>query len=165
MQTNFGLLLLIVFGGTGLISMLIVLNLLLPEPVESTQALLKASLGRSLLLGVVNFVFVGLLDLLIAWLAAMAGKVAGGILVALAVVITLGLGLLAILGLSAMTRLVGERTGSARSPVTAQLRGGLLLFLAGLTPFLGWFVFTPVVVWTGLGAAIQTVFRPRAKST
>lgn len=165
MQPNFGLLLLIVFGGTGLISMLIVLNLLLPESVESTQALLEASLGRSLLLGVVNFVFVGLLDLLIAWLGAMAGKVAGGILVALAVVITLALGLLAILGLSAMTRLVGERTGSARSPVAAQLRGGILLFLAGLTPFLGWFVFTPVVVWTGLGAAIQTVFKRRAKST
>ena len=162
MQNSLGLLLLILFGGTGLISILTVVNLLLPVPVEKVRALLEASLGRCLLLGLVNFIFIALLDVLIGWLGAMTGKVAGGLLVALAGVITLGLGLAAILGLAAMTSLVGERSGSSSTPMTAPLRGGLLLFLAGLTPFLGWFVFTPLVIWTGLGAVIQFVFARKA---
>jgi hypothetical protein len=162
MQNSLGLLLLILFGGTGLISILIVVNFLLPVPVEKSRALLDASLGRCLLLGLVNFFFIGLLDVLIGWLGAMTGKVAGGLLVALAGVITLGLGLAAILGLAAMTSLVGQRTGSSSTPMTALLRGALLLYLAGLTPFLGWFVFTPLVIWTGLGAVIQFVFARKA---
>jgi hypothetical protein len=35
----------------------------------------------------------------------------------------------------------------------------LLLVLAGLAPFIGWFVFTPLALWTGLGATIQAFFR------
>jgi len=49
----------------------------------------------------------------------------------------------------------------AKKPLSANLRGGLLLTLAGLTPFLGWYLFTPFALLTGLGAAIMTTFRQR----
>src|SRR5258708_40036026 len=92
MQNSFGLVLLILFGGGGLISILAVINLLFPLPVEATREALEVSLGRSLLIGLVNFVFVGLLDLLLLWLGQMAGRVAGGILVILGGAITVALG-------------------------------------------------------------------------
>jgi hypothetical protein len=163
MQNSFGLVLLILFGGGGLISILAVINLLFPLPVEATRAALEASLGRSLLIGLVNFIFVGLLDLLLLWLGQMAGRVAGGILVILGGAITVALGTLVILGLAGLTRLIGERIGAASSPLMTHLRGSLLIVLAGLTPFLGWWVFTPLVLWTGLGAAIQTLLGRRKK--
>lgn len=164
MQNSFGLLLLILFGGTGLISIFVVINLLLPGPVEKTRAILYESLGRSLLMGLVNFIFVGLLDLLLVWLGQMAGRIAGGILITLAGLLTVTLGILIMLGLVAVTNLIGERMGKADTLLVTDVRGGVLLVLAGLTPFLGWWIFTPLVVWMGLGAAIQTLFRRRGKS-
>src|SRR5712691_2344647 len=83
MQNSFGLLLLIVFGGAGLISILAVISMLLPTPVGRARAALEASLGRSLLLGLVNFLFVTVVDALLIWLGQMAGKVVGGVLVVL----------------------------------------------------------------------------------
>lgn len=157
------LLLFFLFGGAGLISIFVILNLLLPGLIGPTRAALEASLGRSLLLGFVNFLFAGVLVALMTLPIRMGGVVAG-IFVFLAGVVALAVISLVLLGLVAATSLLGSRMGGAGSPVTTYLRGGGLLVLACLTPYFGWFVFTPLVVWTALGAGIQSVFRRKEKS-
>jgi hypothetical protein len=161
MQNSFGLLLLIVFGGLGLVSIFTVIGLLLPVPVNRTRAALETSLGRSLLLGLVNFLCVGLLDALFIVLAQRLGniKIIAGVLVVIGALLSLALALLSMLGLASLADLLGHHIGEPKNEFHALARGGGLLFLAGLTPFIGWFAFTPLVLLAGLGAAFQTIFK------
>jgi len=160
MHNIVGLLSLIIFGGAGLIAMFATINLLLPVHVGRTRAALDGSLGRSLVLGVVNSLFAGIVAALLVWLAQRTGGgVASGLPGLIALLIVLLATALALLGLAGLSSLLGMRMGSGKTELAAHLRGGMLLLLACLTPYLGWFVFTPLVLWTGLGAAIQAVFR------
>jgi hypothetical protein len=158
-----GLLLLILFSGAGLISTFAIINLLLPIPVERTRASLENLLGRSLLLGLVNFLFAVVIAALLIWPTRVGGIVAG-IFAFLAGSVVLAVIVLTLLGLVAATSLLGSRTGETKSPVTSHLRGGVLLLLACLTPYLGWFIVTPLVLWTAFGAAIQALFRRKEKA-
>jgi hypothetical protein len=164
MNNIFGLLLIVLFGGAGLISIFTIVRLLLPLPVERTRLALESSLGRSLLLGLVNFLFAGVLVALLMWPTKIGGVVAG-VFVFLAGLVGLAVTVLVLLGLVAATSLLGSRMGEAKSPLAAQLRGGVLLLLACLTPYLGWFIFTPLVVWTALGAGIQSMLRRKSEIT
>ncbi len=160
MNNIVGLLLVILFGGAGLISILAIINLLIPAPVERTRAILETSLGRSLLLGLVNFLFAGVVGIVLA-LPARVGGIVAGIFVFLIGLVALAVVAFTLFGLVAVTSLLGSRIGETKSPITTHVRGGILLLLACLTPYLGWFVFTPLVLWTALGAAIQTIFRKK----
>ena len=165
MNNIFGLLFIIVFGGAGLISIFVVTSVLLPALLERTRTALETSPGRSLLVGVINFLCVGVLDALLIWLAQLAGsiKIVSGILVIIGGLMTSVLALLAFLGLASLADLLGHHIGEPKNEFVAILRGGVLLFLAGFTPFIGWFAFTPLAVLTALGAAIQTFFRRQPK--
>jgi hypothetical protein len=165
MNNIFGLLFIIIFGGVGLISIFTVIGLLLPNLVDQTRTVLETSPGRSLLLGAINFLCVGILDALFIWLAQLVNnvKVIGGILVIIGGIITITLALLVFLGLASLANLLGHHVGEPNNDFNAFTRGGALLFLAGLTPFIGWFAFTPLVIWAALGAAIQTLFRRKEK--
>ena len=167
MDNVLGLFLLILFGGAGLLSIFTIINLLLPALVEQTKVKLELSLGRSLLLGLVNSILAGVLVGLLS-LPMRAGGVLAGVSVFLMGLVGLAVVGLLLLGLVSAASLLGSRVGQAGSSMQSQLRGGLLLLLACLTPFLGWWFVTPLVFWTAFGAAIQTVFRraPRiAQST
>lgn len=165
MNNIFGLLFIIIFGGVGLISIFAVISLLLPIPIERTQAGLETSPGRSLLLGVVNFLCMGLALALFIWLFSLftGVKIIDGILVLLAGLLTLSAILLALLGLASLANLLGHHIGEPKNEFHATIRGGALLLLAGFTPFIGWFAFTPLVIFVSLGAAIQAVFRRKEK--
>jgi sorbitol-specific phosphotransferase system component IIBC len=63
------------------------------------------------------------------------GGVVAGIFFFLAGLV--GLTVIVLIGLIAATSLLGSRMGEAKSPVTTQLRGGVLLVLACLTPYFG----------------------------
>lgn len=154
-----GLIALVTFCGITLLASLEAIMLLFPLPVERTRQNLENSLGRSLLLGLVNFIFVAIIAVLFAWLGDELENVLGGILVVIVLVILVGFVLLAILGLSALSSLVGQRMGEAKSPVAALRRGGLLLILSGMAPYVGWFVFTPLILWASFGAGIQSMLR------
>ncbi len=162
MNNILGLLLVVLFGGAGLISIFAIVNLLLPVPVERTRTALETNMGRSLLLGIVNSIFAGLLFALCVWLVGRIGGYVAGIFAFLAGLIGLVVILLTLLGLVAATSLLGNRIGETKSPVTTHLRGGVMLLLACLTPYLGWFIFTPLVLWTTFGATIQAMFRRKS---
>lgn len=153
------LILLVTFCGLTLLASLEVTLRLFPESVERARQHLEKSLSRSLLLGLVNFIFVAIIVMLFIWLGEQLGDVLGGVFGVLVLIILVALTLLLILGLCALSNLLGGRMGEAKSPLVAHRYGGLLLILSGLAPFVGWFVFTPLILWTSLGASIQTIAR------
>jgi len=163
MDNIFNLLLLVLFGIASLLAFFAALILLLPAPIEKTRATLEGNGGRALLLGLVNFIFFGMIALLCVWLAEKVGGVVAGIFILVGGLVTLALAVLALIGLVALAQLLGTRMGSETTPFLTTLRGSGLLLLAGLAPYIGWFLFTPLAVWAGLGAAIQTAI-PRRKT-
>ena len=154
-----GLILLVTFCGITLLASLEATLRLFPEHVERARRHLENSLSRSLLLGLVNFIFLAVIVVLFVWLGEQLGDILGGVFGVLILVILVVLTLLLILGLCALSNLVGGRMAEAKSPLVAHRYGGLLLILSGLAPFVGWFVFTPLILWTSLGASIQTIVR------
>ena len=154
-----GLIVLVTFCGITLLASLEATLQLFPDAVEQARQHLENSLSRSLLLGLVNFIFFAVVVMLFVWLGEQLGNVLGGVFGVLVLLILVALILLLILGLCALSNLVGGRMGEAKSPLVAHRYGGLLLILSGLAPFVGWFIFTPLILWTSLGASIQTIFR------
>lgn len=163
MDNIFNLLLLVLFGIASLLAFFAALVLLLPAPIEKTRQTLETSSGRALMLGLVNFIFFGVIVLLCVWLAEKVGGVVAGLFILIGGLIALALALFTLIGLVSLAHLLGSRIGNQTTPFFNILRGGGLLLMAGLAPYLGWFLFTPLAVWTGLGAAIQT-FIPRRKT-
>ncbi|MBT3316263.1 MAG: hypothetical protein HN390_16810 [Anaerolineae bacterium] len=157
-----GIILLVPLSGVTIVALFAALNLLLPEAVAKTRANLEKPLGRSLLLGVVNFTFFAILALVFIWLAEQSGGL-GGIFFFLASIIIVGVAVFAVFGLSAFATLLGEGIGGGKTPFASDLRGGTLLLLAILAPYVGWFIFLPLILWTGFGAAISA-FRWRKKA-
>ncbi len=154
-----GIILLVPFAGITIIALFAAVNLLLPEPVEKTRANLENTPGRSLLLGLVNFIFFAVLALAFFWLSEQAGSGIGGIFMFVAAIIIVGVAIFALFGLSAFAKLLGERIGNAKTPFTSHLRGGALLLLAALSPYIGWFLFLPLILWAGFGASISALLR------
>lgn len=155
--------LLVLLGGITVVALFAAVTLMIPAPVEETRQNLESTPGRSLLLGLVNFIFFSIIATLLGWLAQQAGGWLGGVFIFLAGLILLGLSVLSIIGLVALANLFSEHTGKTKTPLAAQMRGGALLLLAALAPYIGWFIFTPLVVWAGLGAAISTFVPKRDK--
>jgi glucan phosphoethanolaminetransferase (alkaline phosphatase superfamily) len=165
MDNVFNILTVILFGGLSLLAFFAALRLLLPKPIQQTQQVLENSGGRSLLLGLVNFIFFGLVAVLGVWLSERTGSILAGIFVLLSGVITLAVTFLTLIGLVALANMLGTRIKKDAAPFETILRGGALLILAGLAPYVGWFLFTPLASWTGLGAAITALVRKREGAT
>lgn len=163
MDQIFNIILVVLLSGIALIALLASVAVLFPRPVETARDILTASFGRSFLLGLVNFLFFGALVALLARLGQQASGLLAAILVLLAIVLALALTTLMLLGLSALTSLAGERIGEGNTSFRRHLRGSLLLVLAGLTPYIGWFAFAPIMLITSLGAGIQAWFRKEPK--
>jgi len=151
--------LLVPLGGITIIALFGALSLLIPTPIEKARTYLENSSGRSLLLGVVNFIFFGVLAALFISLAERAGDILGGILALLTGIIIVGFAIFAIIGLTAFATLLGERIDGGKTAFTSNLRGGALLVLASLAPYVGWFIFLPLILWAGFGAAISALLR------
>jgi hypothetical protein len=68
-------------------------------------------------------------------------------------------------GMAGVARFLGSRLPSpadAERPWKAVIRGWVVLYLASLLPVLGWFVFLPVALLTGFGAALLGLAAPKA---
>ena len=150
-------------SGIALIALLGAVAVLFPRPVEKTRDILTASFGKSFLLGLVNFLFFGALVALLARFGQRANGVLAAVLILLALILAIALTVFSLLGLSALTSLAGERIGEGTTSFRRHLRGSLLIVLAGLTPYIGWFAFTPLALITSLGAGIQAWFRKEPK--
>ena len=66
--------------------------------------------------------------------------------------------------MAGLATVVGERLPSpadAQCPWKATIRGGIVLELSYLLPFLGWFVLLPVSIIIGAGATTRALIRSR----
>lgn len=149
--------LLLLVGAPGLTSLLVLLTVLFPGTIRRAQRAVGEMPGRSLLLGIVNLLFLIALVLVLS----SAGERSGGgrgLLGALA--IPPGLALIAglLLGMACISALVGERLSPERGAVSQAVIGAASLVLASLTPFLGWFLFFPYAALVGLGGLVIGLF-------
>lgn len=147
-------------GLVSLVALFSALMLLFPEPIEQARLNLELRPWRSIFLGFLNFAGASVIMALLFTLANnvywMQGPINGlGMLIAVALAIPL------MLGLAAAVILTGRRLGQTRSPFFTNLRGGGLLLLACLTPFVGWFVFTPLLAWASIGSVVGTLVRKK----
>ena len=113
-----GIFLLVVLAGFSMIALFGAIALLFPARVEKTQLNLENNLGRSLLLGLVNFVFFVVLIATFSWLSQQTGQFFGGIFLFLSGVILLWLVIFTLLGLTAFAKFFGDRMGEGRNRQT-----------------------------------------------
>ncbi len=154
----------LVGGGITLTAFIALVGRLFSTPVTLSAEAIKASLWKPFLLGLVNAVFFILLAALMFNFAR--GQLSGifaGLVAMIALAILAALGILASIGLSGFSCWLEERISMSERALASSLKITLLLVLACMAPFVGWFLLTPFVIATGLGAAIQVLFRKKEK--
>lgn len=148
----------LVVTGVTLPAYLTLVGVVFPAATARSQAAWNTSRWQSFLLGLVNLLFFLVVAILFFNLAQndlsgvpalLAALIALGILLALAILTSIGLAGFA-------------RVAAEQSEGKTMLRAAFLLTLACITPFVGWFIFTPFAVAAGLGAAIQSMIRRKA---
>jgi len=156
-----GSILVILAGVVTLMALLTFINLMLPEMVQQAGRRMEAHLLRSFLVGLVNLLFFGAIAVLCAWLAQQVMPAAAAAFILASALMVLALVCFILVGLAALARLLGERLGGSKTPLSSLLRGALLLILSCLAPFVGWYLVTPLVFMAALGAVILSLFRRR----
>jgi hypothetical protein len=155
-------------GGAGLLGLIVlavcILALLLvvaavwPGFTLRAKANLEVSPGKSLMVGLVNYVFLGAIVLVAANLGPVA--VIGLLLLGVLLAGTF-------LGLPAAALLVGERLRQLREREATRwdelLTGGAALYLAVLVPLVGWFLLLPALCLWSFGAAALTLLARRKR--
>jgi hypothetical protein len=150
-----GLTLVIIAISITLIAFLTLMPFLIPQRTERVRAIIHTMPGRSFIVGLVNFIFFFVVAAIFAQGGGEIGRLLGG-------VILLVLTALAAIGLGGMLLIVRQRIypdDKAEVGVNVTARTAVLLVLAALTPIIGWFVLTPILLLISLGAAIITFVR------
>jgi hypothetical protein len=156
MEQVFETVLIIIGVVVSLVALFIVLSLLISGVANRTRTIVLEHPVRSLLIGLVNF----LCSVAVTGLLAQLGGWWVSVFQMLAFLILGWLVVLALVGTTGIVSLLCERMGAGRqSPIRGTMLASLLLVLAMLVPFAGWFVFTPIILLTGLGAALLTLVR------
>lgn len=138
---------------------LLVMSTLFPGRVTKTQNIIHLTPGRSFGLGMVNFLFFGLIAFVMLSLADHAGPFVKGLLTIPALLI---LGLLSILlsiGLTATIQHFAEQIFPDMVDWKRKLWSAVILCLACALPFVGWFLLLPYVSFVGIGATILSFFQ------
>jgi hypothetical protein len=157
----------IILASVTLIALLGTVGLFLPQPVESARQKLEVSPAKSFVVGMINLVFwFVILVFWFEWTQFNGGPDVMAFLIgtALGILLIIGLIIPGIPGLVAMARLTGKRWNASASLLGQDLRGGILLVLACLVPYVGWFIFTPALLSTAIGAGLLTFFQPKPKT-
>ncbi|NUM47120.1 MAG: hypothetical protein HUU38_20660 [Anaerolineales bacterium] len=138
-----------------------VLQTLFPVRTERARQMAETSPIRAFFVGLVNFLFFGAICLVSL---ALGERVHGIFLIPGLMV----LGLLAAalsLGLSGVVQLTGNRLFPEKSSLARTVWGTGTVYLACLTPFVGWFGLFIYVGLLGIGAFILTFFQPKTLPT
>jgi len=150
-----GAFIIIVAVGICLIALFNVLGVLFPARIESIRHAAETSPVRAFFLGLVNFLFFG--ALILGFLAMGENIHRIFLLPALLILSVVSLGLT--FGVGGIIQLTGNRLQPDRSPIQRTTWGTTALYLACLTPFIGWFGVTAYLAWVGLGAFILSFFK------
>jgi hypothetical protein len=148
-------------GALGGVPMALVLQTVFPRFLRRTSECLERGPWSSLVVGV--------LGVLILWLASHMAGGGHGLGRFLGSIVSIGLMVVTVLGAAAVYRLLGSRMYfSMNSPradhaFPSTLLGGVVLSLAVLLPFLGWLVYV-VAVTMGFGAGLIALLGKKPKA-
>jgi hypothetical protein len=132
----------------GLIGLQVWTALIFSRPTARARAALELRPARCFLAGVVLTLILGVPGIVLLHSPNGLAKMAGW---ALALPLAAGL----VTGLSAMAQLLGERLRAlspSLTPLAAIVLGAVTVELAAIIPFIGWFLFAPLVGLTVAGA-------------
>ncbi|HMA36557.1 MAG TPA: hypothetical protein VKY74_19030 [Chloroflexia bacterium] len=133
--------------GAALSALLLLGQLVFPRLVARAQQTAERMPGRALVVGLINFIFFGVLAVALSSRGPILGLLAGLVFTALCSGVALGL--------SAIAGLVGARLRPGDPHPSRQLvAGALLLELAALVPVVGWLAVPALAGLIGLGATL-----------
>jgi MFS family permease len=152
--TNYPWLILIamVVIGAGLAAFVVLCNVMLPDFVQRARDQAARRTGRAFLIGLVNFVFFGLIALGLVSVRIPPIKLVG------VVVLTILLSFIG-LGASVIALVVGERLRPGDTIIRQVIAGIVTVELAEMFPLVGWIVIPIINVSIGLGSVILALFQ------
>lgn len=153
MAEGLQLIIIILFSGGTLAALLVLLPALLPGRVARAQQIAQKSTGRAFVIGLVNFLFFGVLIAIFSQGAQLGSLIAATLLLALMMVTAVGL--------AGVNQIVQGRLYPKDSGVKVGLKTAVLLIGGGLVPLLGWFFLAPILLLISLGAGIIALVRTK----
>jgi hypothetical protein len=154
-----GALIIALATGICLIALFNVLAALFPTRIEHTRHAAETSMVRAFFLGLVNFLFLGALMLGFIALGENIHRVFFIPAIFFLGVVSVGV----TLGLGGIVQMTGNRMFPEKSALHRTTWGTSALYLACLTPFIGWFGVFIYIGLLGLGSFILSFFRKEPK--
>jgi hypothetical protein len=143
----------------GLAAYFLVLHALFANRVTLAQRVINQMPARAFGVGLVNFLFFGVIAMILLSVAENASGAIKVILTLPALLITAVLTIILSFGLAGMVSLVGERITPEHSSLKKTVWGTVILAFACALPFVGWFLLLPYVAFIGFGAVILSFFQ------
>lgn len=143
--------------GICLVAYFSVLHALFTARTDRVRFIAETSPVRAFFVGLVNFLFFGAICLVSLTL----GDKVHGIFLIPGLVVLVGIIFALSLGLSGLVQLAGNRLFPEQSPLARTAWGAGIIYLACLTPFVGWFGLFIYLGLLGIGAFILTFFQPK----
>jgi hypothetical protein len=162
MEQTIEALIVVSISGLTLVALFSVVSILFSRLVSDGKKVAERMPGRSLVLGLVNLSFLSAV-FLVSY--ALGDNLNAPVLYVPGILALASAAVGAVFGLTSVVELIGEQFSAERSRTQRALRGGALLILACLCPFIGWFVLLPYVVMVGFGASIIGFLQRFQKST
>ena len=137
----------------------LVIGALFTNRAAKSQRVTTAMPGRSFGVGLVNFLFFGVIALVLFSLAENAGSFGRVILTIPALLITATLAVMLSFGLAGMANLLGERILPEITTWKRTLLGTAILSFACALPLVGWFLLLPYMGFVSIGGFILGLFQ------
>lgn len=153
------LLLIILLLTISLASYFLVIGTLFTSRVDKTQRVINQISGRAFGVGLVNFLFFGVIAVTLFAIAENASGFIKGVLTIPALLITILLTALLSIGLTGMVNIVSEKLFPDMGGWKRVFWGSAILCFACALPFAGWFLLFPFVSFVGVGAVILGFFQ------
>ena len=153
------LLLIIILLTISLAAYFLVIGTLFTSRVDKTQRVINQMPGRAFGVGLVNFLFFGVIAVTLFAIAENAGGFIKGVLTTPALLITILLTALLSVGLIGMVNIFSEKFFPDMNGWKRVFWGTVILCFACALPFAGWFLLFPYVGFVGIGAAILGFFQ------
>lgn len=144
-------------SGATIVSLLVTITLLFPGLSSRASHIQETMPGRSFFLGGVNFLFFFAVAAVLAQIGEQFPGGLGSLFGLAALILVLIILTIMIFGLAGMVNLLADRTSTQPVTTGRKLGAAALLVAAGFAPVIGWFILTPIVLLTGLGAGIIAI--------
>lgn len=139
------------------VSLFLLIWALFPQITEKTREVIEKSQGRTFLIGIVNLLFLAALFFISIFLVQQVGLPQIFLLPGIAALAAFAVGALA--GLTSIIHMIGKRILPEHAQPQRNIRAAIVLILALLTPFIGWYLFFPYTAILGFGGFVTAMFQ------